>query len=94
MTMRSVNDICLNLQVVADEVRRSGVVGANSSHSRSREDHALRAHFFEESAYGLLDTQVELLARLRNQILETKTFESPHDCRARQTRMACNIDAR
>jgi hypothetical protein len=93
VAVRRIDDVRLDRQVVAYEIRRVGVVGVNASHLRGSEEHVLGALRGKELLDRRLIAQVELRARAQHEVRAGRS-EPAHDRAADEPAVACDEDAR
>ncbi len=77
MAPRGVDHVGLDLQVVADEIRRVSVVGVDASHLRRRQHDPFGSRVREEACHRRLVAQIQLGAAAQYQIPDALPFQLP-----------------
>ena len=87
-----VDHVGLDLQVVAQEVGRVGVIGANPADLRGREYHVLRSFAGEELLDSRRVAQFQLGMRAQQQVPVSPALQFADDGRADQAPVASDVD--
>ena len=78
-TVRRIDDVILNLQILIDEVRAIGVIGIDAAHFRSGQKYKFGPLALEKSAHRGLVQQIQFTADTKNQVLEALALQLPYN---------------
>ena len=90
--MGGVDHVGLNIEIVADELRRMASIGLDAADPRSRKKYQFRPLLLEEALDIALSTQVELGVRTQQQPGRAGGVQSSYDGRPDQALMAGDVD--
>src|SRR5947209_8491510 len=86
------NDIGLDQQILANELRRPSVIGQDATYPRRRHNHMLRPLLRKEASYGLRFRQIQFPVSAGHKVMEPCGLKMPEDGRSGKAGVACNIN--